>query len=100
MGRQELLERVRAEHIIGVVREDSVEAAAAVAAAYVTNGIRIIEITLTTPDAVDLIATLAKRHEDITVAAGTVRSPNDAALARRAGATVIVSPHTDPRNIE
>ena len=100
MGRQELLDRVRAEHIIGVVRESTVEAAAAVAAAYVTNGIRIVEITLTTPDAIDLIATLAKRHEEITVAAGTVRSTNDAALARRAGATVIVSPHTDVHIIE
>jgi 2-dehydro-3-deoxyphosphogluconate aldolase/(4S)-4-hydroxy-2-oxoglutarate aldolase len=100
MGRQELLARVTAEHIVGVVREDSVDAAAAVAEAYVRNGIRIVEITMTTPDAIDLIATLVKRHEGIDVAAGTVRSSNDAALARRAGATIIVSPHTDARVIE
>ena len=36
----------------------------------------------------------------IAIAAGTVRSTNDAALARRAGAEIIVSPHTDPRVIE
>lgn len=101
MSRTELFERVRSEQIIGVVREDSAEAAAAVAEAYATNGIVFVEVTMTTPDALELIATLDKRHgEKIILAAGTVRSSNDAALARRAGAKVIVSPHTDSRIIE
>lgn len=88
------------EQIVGVVREDSLEAAAAVAEAYARNGIRIVEITMTTPEAIDIIASLAERHDDLVIAAGTVRSTNDAALARRAGAQVIVSPHTDPQVIE
>jgi 2-dehydro-3-deoxyphosphogluconate aldolase/(4S)-4-hydroxy-2-oxoglutarate aldolase len=101
MSRIELFERVRSEQIIGVVREDSAEAAAAVAEAYATNGIVFVEVTMTTPDALELIATLDKRHgEKIVLAAGTVRTSNDAALARRAGAKVIVSPHTDSRIIE
>lgn len=101
MSRKDLFERVRAEQIIGVVREESAEAAAAVAEAYATNGIAIVEITMTTPDAIELLTALDKRHgERIILAAGTVRSPNDAALARRAGAQVIVSPHTDARIIE
>ena len=102
MSRKELLARVYLEHIIGVVREDSVEAAEAVADAYAQNGIRILEITLTTPDAIELISTLSQRYaaNDVVVAAGSVRSPNDAALARRAGAQLIVSPHTDARVIE
>jgi len=101
MPRQELLSRVYSEQIIGVVREDTAEAAEAVANAYAKNGIRLVEITLTTPDALVLMATLAKRYgTSIAIAAGTVRSTNDAALARRAGAEIIVSPHTDPRVIE
>ncbi|HKR62892.1 MAG TPA: bifunctional 4-hydroxy-2-oxoglutarate aldolase/2-dehydro-3-deoxy-phosphogluconate aldolase [Thermoanaerobaculia bacterium] len=101
MSRKQLLSRVYSEQIIGVVREDSVEAAHAVADAYARNGIHIIEVTMTTPDAVELMALLAKRYgPDVTVAAGTIRSTNDAALARRAGAEVIVSPHTDPHVIE
>jgi 2-dehydro-3-deoxyphosphogluconate aldolase/(4S)-4-hydroxy-2-oxoglutarate aldolase len=102
MSRKDLLERVRVEQIIGVVREDTAVAAEAVADAYARNGIRIVEVTLTTPDAVDLMATLVKRYagQNITIAAGTVRSSNDAAAARRAGAEVIVSPHTDARVIE
>src|SRR5687768_6825018 len=102
MSRKELLERVCTEQIVGVVRENSAEAAMAVADAYAKNGIRIVEITLTTPDAIDLLTTLHQKYlgRDIILAAGTVRSTNDAALARRAGAQAIVSPHTDVRIIE
>jgi len=101
MSRKELLARVYSEQIIGVVREDSAEAAEAVAEAYALNGIRILEITMTTPDAVDLMASLEKRYgSQLDIAAGTVRSTNDAAMARRAGAKIIVSPHTDTHVIE
>ena len=102
MARKELMTKICSQQIVGVVREDSVDAAAAVADAYAKNGIRILEITLTTPDAFDLISTLARRYsgDDVTIAAGTVRSSNDAAQARRAGAEIIVSPHTDVRVIE
>jgi 2-dehydro-3-deoxyphosphogluconate aldolase/(4S)-4-hydroxy-2-oxoglutarate aldolase len=96
MSRKDLLALVHSEQIIGVVRENSAEAASAVAEAYAQNGIRIIEVTLTTPDALDIIAALAQRHgANVTIAAGTVRSTNDASAARRAGASIIVSPHTD-----
>src|SRR6185503_11067864 len=102
MSRKQLLERVCSEQIVGVVREDSAVAARAVADAYAKNGISIIEITLTTPDAFDLMSALVQKYsgDDIVIAAGTVRSSNDAAQARRAGAQMIVSPHTDVRVIE
>jgi 2-dehydro-3-deoxyphosphogluconate aldolase/(4S)-4-hydroxy-2-oxoglutarate aldolase len=102
VSRKELLERVCSEQIIGVVREDSAAAGRAVADAYARNGIMIVEITLTTPDAIDLISHVAQKYagDAVVVAAGTVRSSNDAAMARRAGAQVIVSPHTDVRVIE
>lgn len=100
--RKALVERTRMEQIIGVVREDQADVAESVADAYARNGVRIIEITLTTPDAFDLIATIAARYAEagVVVAAGTVRSTNDAAMARRAGAQIIVSPHTDYQVIE
>jgi 2-dehydro-3-deoxyphosphogluconate aldolase/(4S)-4-hydroxy-2-oxoglutarate aldolase len=102
MSRKELLAKVQNFKIVGVVREDSVEAAEAVADSYARNGIKIVEVTLTTPDAFDLISKLAQRYasQEITIAAGTVRSSNDAASARRAGAEVIVSPHTDVHVLE
>lgn len=102
MSRKELFEKVSMEQIIGVVREESVEAAESVAEAYARNGIRILEVTLTTPDAFDLISRFAQTYAalDVVIAAGTVRNGNDAAQARRAGAQIIVSPHTDVRVIE
>ena len=101
MSRKELLSRVYAEQIVGVVREDSAEVAEAVAEAYARNGIRIVEITMTTPDAIELMGAIAQKYgPQVAVAAGTVRSTNDAGLARRAGATIIVSPHTDVHVIE
>ncbi|HEY3056292.1 MAG TPA: hypothetical protein VGK31_10220 [Thermoanaerobaculia bacterium] len=102
MTRKDLLEHVCSEQIVGVVREDSAAAGRAVADAYARNGITIVEITLTTPDAFELISHVAEKYagDDVVVAAGTVRSSNDAALARRAGAKAIVSPHTDVRVIE
>src|SRR5262245_43272859 len=101
MPRKELLAKVVESAIVGVVRENSFEAAAAVAEAYARNGINIVEITMTTPDALDLMADIANRFAgQVTVAAGTVRSSNDAAAARRAGAELIVSPHTNVRVIE
>lgn len=102
MSRKELFEKVSMEQIVGVVREESVEAAEAVAEAYARNGIRILEVTLTTPDAFNLITRFAQKYAplDVVIAAGTVRNANDAAQARRAGAQVIVSPHTDARVIE
>lgn len=102
MSRKELFAKVSLEQIIGVVREENVDAAESVAEAYVRNGIRILEVTLTTPEAFDLISRFAQKYAplDVVIAAGTVRNSNDAAQARRAGAQMIVSPHTDVRVIE
>ncbi|HUF19018.1 MAG TPA: bifunctional 4-hydroxy-2-oxoglutarate aldolase/2-dehydro-3-deoxy-phosphogluconate aldolase [Thermoanaerobaculia bacterium] len=100
--KNDLLARLQRDVIIGVVREDSSEVAIAVARAYAAGGIQNIEITLTTPDALSIIATLRTELESrgIAIAAGTVRNANDAAAARRAGAVILVSPHTDLSVIE
>src|ERR671929_204200 len=84
--RNELLEKARIEQIIGVVREENAEVAEAVADAYARNGVRIIEITLTTPDAFELIAKLSARYAevDVVIAAGLVRSAQWEEIGRRA----------------
>lgn len=80
--------------MVAVVREESGDHARGVATALVDAGAPVIEVTLTTPGALDLIAELA-RSRDHLVAAGTVLTENDVARARRAGAAIIVSPHYD-----
>lgn len=103
MSRRESLFRHVTEHVIvGVVREEDVTTAWSLARAYAEHGIKAIEITLTTPDALNLISRVATTYGDrgIIVAAGTTRGANAAAEARRAGAQILVSPHTDLSVIE
>jgi len=95
--KDELLDLIKKEAIIGVVREETFETAEGVARAYADNGIRVIEITLTTPDAVELISQLAALYNPIGVeiAAGSIRSRQQATEVHGAGASILVSPHTD-----
>jgi 2-dehydro-3-deoxyphosphogluconate aldolase/(4S)-4-hydroxy-2-oxoglutarate aldolase len=95
-----IFERLREEMIVAVVREESGAEAWNVAHTYAQYGLQIIEVTLTTPDAFAHIERLAADFPHAVIAAGTVRNPNDAASARRAGATMLVSPHTDVRVID
>lgn len=100
--REELFEAVRQEQIVTVVREDSAETGLKIARTLVEHGARIIEVTMTTPDALDIIQALKKAYagRGLLLAAGSLRGGNDAAEARRAGAEILVSPHTDLRVID
>jgi len=100
--KQELFELLCTEMIVGVVREESFDHALSVAQAYARNGLRLIEITLTTPEPMALIARVRKEFSEagVVVAAGSIRNSNDAAAARRAGASILVSPHTAPSVLE
>ena len=61
------------------------------------NGVRLLEVTLTTPDAEEAIATLAaEAPEGVWIGAGTVISGVDFTRAHAAGATFIVTPAVCP----
>src|ERR687886_1500997 len=69
------------DRLVAVVRtvtaEDAVRSARAVAA----GGVRLIEITMTVPDADEVIATLANELPDRVIGAGTVLSHAQAEAA-------------------
>lgn len=100
--KQDVLSSIKDQGIIGVVRFERAELAAGTAEAYAQHGVKNIEITMTTPGALDLIADLSHRFGDegVVIAAGSVRGAEEAHLAHEAGAEVLVSPHTDPAVIE
>lgn len=79
--------------VILVIRTDDATAAVAAAEAAMAAGIDAVEITLTVPGAVDVIAELAGRGTPVGV--GTVLDASDVAPAVRAGATFVVAPDTD-----
>lgn len=61
------------------------------------GGIRFIEITLNSPNALAMIYDLRSHFDGrLIVGAGTVMSVFECEEAVRAGAQVIISPHTDP----
>ena len=62
------------------------------ARALVAGGIRMLEVTLRTPQALACIEAIARDVPDAVVGAGTVRSAADAQACAMAGARFIVSP--------
>jgi 2-dehydro-3-deoxyphosphogluconate aldolase / (4S)-4-hydroxy-2-oxoglutarate aldolase len=81
--------------VISVVRTGSAEAALTLARGIARTAIAGIEVTLTVPDAIEVIATLTA--EGVRgVGAGTVRTSAQLADCVAAGAKFLVSPHLDP----
>ena len=85
--------------IMGLVRTNDQATGQAMAEAMVNAGIRAIEITLTTPGALDIVEKLSE-NKDLIVGVGTVISKEDVKSAEKAGAKFIVSPNTDSDVIE
>ncbi|WP_315123983.1 bifunctional 4-hydroxy-2-oxoglutarate aldolase/2-dehydro-3-deoxy-phosphogluconate aldolase [Comamonas antarctica] len=78
--------------VIPVIVLHEVQHAVPMARALVAGGIRMLEVTLRTPQALACIEAIAREVPEAVVGAGTVRSSNDAAAAARAGARFAVSP--------
>ncbi len=88
-----VLKRIEEIGVIPVVRAASAEEAIAVAEVIGEGGIPILEITLTVPGAVAVIAKLSKRYGDeVLVGGGTVLDAESARDCIAAGAQFIVSP--------
>ncbi|TXI74050.1 MAG: bifunctional 4-hydroxy-2-oxoglutarate aldolase/2-dehydro-3-deoxy-phosphogluconate aldolase [Limnohabitans sp.] len=78
--------------VIPVIVLHDVAHAVPMARALVAGGIRMLEVTLRTPQALACMEAIAHEVPDAVVGAGTVRSPADAAAAAKAGAQFAVSP--------
>jgi len=78
--------------VIPVIVLNDVAHAVPMALALVAGGIRILEVTLRTPQALACIESIAKAVPDAVLGAGTVRTPADAKAAANAGANFAVSP--------
>lgn len=78
--------------VIPVVVIDDVDHAVPVAEALLAGGVPLIELTLRTPVAIEGIQRIHKEVPDILVGAGTVVTAAQAAQARDAGASFLVTP--------
>jgi 2-dehydro-3-deoxyphosphogluconate aldolase / (4S)-4-hydroxy-2-oxoglutarate aldolase len=77
---------------IPVVTIDEADHAAELARALLAGGIRTVEVTLRTPQALDAIHAIAAQVPEIVVGAGTLLGAADVTRARKAGARFGVSP--------
>ena len=78
--------------VIPVIVLNDVALAVPMARALVAGGIRMLEVTLRTPQALACIEAIAKEVPEAVVGAGTVRTKADAQAAAMAGAQFAVSP--------
>ena len=95
------IELIREAGVIAIIRAktsgDLIEAVKAIR----DGGLNVIEVTMTTPDALKIISEAAKKWEDeVLFGAGTVLDPETARSAMLAGAQFIVSPTLNLKTIE
>lgn len=95
--RTEIVALLREVGIIPVIRAGSASAAMRVIEALIDAELPIAEVTMTVPDANDVISSAAKLFGGrVVIGAGTVTSTPQAEAAVRAGAEFIVSPGLVP----
>jgi 2-dehydro-3-deoxyphosphogluconate aldolase/(4S)-4-hydroxy-2-oxoglutarate aldolase len=96
MTRDEALKFILEAKVIAVIRMSDTDKLFKVTEAIRLGGVKAIEITMTVPDAIDVIRTMAqKKAPDVLIGAGTVLNAETAVAAVRAGADFLVSPITN-----
>ena len=98
LRKHEVLQAIADTGAVLIIRLDSAEEALLVARAAVAGGVRALEVTLSVPNAFDVIRTLSEEFADqgIAVGAGTILDEQAAFAAITAGARLLVSPNLNP----
>jgi 2-dehydro-3-deoxyphosphogluconate aldolase / (4S)-4-hydroxy-2-oxoglutarate aldolase len=100
MTSAEVRQRILETGIIPVIRASSAKEAMIAVEAITAGGIPIAELTMTVPNAIEVIAELARTMgKDVVVGAGTVLDAETALRCIDAGAEFIVGPGFDPDTV-
>jgi 2-dehydro-3-deoxyphosphogluconate aldolase/(4S)-4-hydroxy-2-oxoglutarate aldolase len=92
-AKEKVLARIRALGLVPVVRAQSAGEASQAIDAIRAGGVDVLEVTMTVPDAVPLIAQVARRFgADAVIGAGTVLDAETARACILAGAQFVVTP--------
>jgi 2-dehydro-3-deoxyphosphogluconate aldolase / (4S)-4-hydroxy-2-oxoglutarate aldolase len=96
MTREEIVQRIVEVGVVPVIRASSPKSARAAVDAVAQGGIPVFEITMTVPNAVQVIRELTKDNgAGFLIGAGTVLDADAALLCLEAGAQFLVSPGLD-----
>lgn len=100
MTRADVARRIEQAGVVAVVRLTDARVGEHVARALIDGGVTAIEITMTVPRALELIADLSRLLPQALIGAGTVTDAAMAQLVIDAGAKFVVSPVFRPSIIE
>ena len=100
MNREEVRARIEDIGIMPSIRVASAELALFAAETVYEAGIPVVEVTMTVPNAVDVIAQLTQNYPNFVVGAGTVLDTDTARRCVDAGARFITSPGLVPDVLE
>lgn len=93
MNKSEIIARLLEPGVIAVIRADNSDQLLDAAAALIEGGVSAIEVTMTTPNAIEVIRATAKRFGDnVLLGVGTVLDSPTAIRAMEAGAEYVVTP--------
>lgn len=96
MNKSTILSRLRAEKVIALIRADSSASLLDCARALSAGGLNCIELTMTTPGAIELCAQVARELPQVLLGLGTVLDADTARRGIAAGAKFIVTPAVRP----
>jgi 2-dehydro-3-deoxyphosphogluconate aldolase/(4S)-4-hydroxy-2-oxoglutarate aldolase len=99
MTKHDVLAELKRIGLVPVLRAESEAQAMALAVAIAEGGVTCLEVTMTVPGAVRMIARLAKERPEILLGAGTVLNVETAKACLDAGAQFIVSPAFDEKTV-
>jgi 2-dehydro-3-deoxyphosphogluconate aldolase/(4S)-4-hydroxy-2-oxoglutarate aldolase len=100
MTKKEVCSRIREIAIVPAIRVSSGDDAHFAAEAVMRGGIPIVEITMTVPGAIALMAHLVKSDPQIIVGAGTVLDTDTARLCIDSGVSFVTAPSMSPEIVE
>ncbi len=100
MEKAKVLETIKREKLVPVIRTNSTDEARKAVEILSKCGIKVFEITMTVPNAVELIAELNESNAEILIGAGTVLDKLNAEKCIEAGAKFIVSPAFDAETVK
>jgi 2-dehydro-3-deoxyphosphogluconate aldolase/(4S)-4-hydroxy-2-oxoglutarate aldolase len=95
-GRQQVIHVLEATGVIAVIRAERAAGLVAAARSLAAGGVRLVEITMTVPRALEVIQeAVDELGDEALIGAGTVLDATTARLAILAGASFVVGPSLD-----
>ncbi|HEY5228342.1 MAG TPA: bifunctional 4-hydroxy-2-oxoglutarate aldolase/2-dehydro-3-deoxy-phosphogluconate aldolase [Opitutaceae bacterium] len=100
MSKTDTLNRIKTEKLLALIRADGPDSLLECARALSAGGLNAIELTMTTPGALKLVAEVSRKLPGILLGLGTVLDADTARAGISAGAQFIVTPGVRPEVIK